>query len=197
MKDITGNKYGKLTVSGKAGKNKEGRVKWLCVCDCGGSGTYYKNNLDAGRNHCGCEANKKPNLSHGLRYHELYSIWSSMMNRCENPKSKDFSNYGGRGIKVCARWKNVRLFIEDMHPRPDGMSIDRIDNDLGYTAQNCRWANKSTQMINRRITSRLSCGESVSEIAKKMGVDSRTIYMRKYRGWTDDEIINGKSKAEK
>jgi hypothetical protein len=192
MSDITGKRYGKLIVVSFVGKNNEGRKKWLCECDCGGAGVYYKNNLYNGRSHCGCDANRKPNLKHGMRGHPLYPTWSSMVNRCGNPKSKDYKDYGARGISVCDEWVNDPVkFICDMGERPDGFSLDRIDNDRGYSKDNCRWADKRTQMKNRRVTAKLDNGMSINDVAKKTGLDSRTVYMRKYRGWTDNEIISG------
>ena len=197
MKDITGKIYGMLTVVECVGKSKEGRKKWLCKCKCGGSGVYYKNNLDAGRSHCGCEANRRPNLKHGLRFHELYPTWKSMVSRCHNKKSKDYKNYGARGITVCEKWRNdVSAFISDMHPRPKGHTLDRINVNKGYSPDNCRWAIQALQHENRKITARLNNGMSVNEVSKLTGVSDRTIYMRLYRGWTDEEIISGtKNKA--
>lgn len=192
MSDITGKKYGKLTVVSQAGKNGEGRKKWLCECECGGSGIYYKNNLDNGRSHCGCDANRTPNLKHGMRKHRLYPTWASMVNRCSNPNCADYKDYGARGISVCDEWVNdPAKFISDMGDRPSGCSLDRIDNNKGYSKENCRWADNYTQMKNRRVTAKLDNGMSVNDVAKKTGLDSRTVYMRKYRGWTDEEIISG------
>lgn len=193
MKDITGNVYGKLTVIEMVGKNKEGRSKWLCKCECGGSGIYYKNNLDSYRTHCGCEANNKPNLKHGMRHHPLYSTWASMIGRCTNKKSQDYPNYGGRGITVCQEWaSDPARFFSDMGERPAGTSLDRIDNEKGYSKDNCRWATNAQQHANRRITVKFSDGRTVDEVAREAGVSDRTLYMRLYRGWTEDEAISGR-----
>lgn len=80
-----------------------------------------------------------------------YYVWASMKDRCSNPNAKQYADYGGRGIKVCERWINsYENFYADMGPRPPGYSIDRIDNNLGYEPDNCRWASKKTQQRNRR-----------------------------------------------
>lgn len=193
MKDISGKKYGKLTVSQIVGKNKEGRKKWLCMCDCGGSGVYYKNNLDSGaRRHCGCEANTKPGLTHGMRNHALYSIWKSMISRCDNEKNAEYKNYGGRGIKVCERWRSIENFIQDMHPKPEGGSIDRIDVDGNYEPSNVKWSSQKEQRWNQRVPCKIfPNGMTSEELAKAQGLKTSTIRMRIHRGWSDKEIING------
>ncbi len=79
-----------------------------------------------------------------------YRVWSAMKYRCSNPTGGQFKNYGGRGIRVCHRWLKFENFLEDMGPRPKGMSIDRINNNQGYYPSNCRWATMSQQARNSR-----------------------------------------------
>lgn len=193
MKDISGKRYGKLTAIKPNGKGGNGRVRWFCVCDCGGSGSYFKNNLDHGRTHCGCEANRSPNLKHGLRNNKLYPTWSSMMARCHNPKSNDYPDYGGRGITVCESWHEVKNFVKDMSPRPKGYSLDRIDVDKGYSPENCRWASAKTQRWNQRKPCKIfDNGMTINDVAKSQSVKPATIMMRLHRGWSDMEVLNGK-----
>ena len=107
---------------------------------------------------CGClqrktvsEMNVKNKKTHGLANHRIYSIWQQMIQRCYNEVHKDFINYGSRGIKVCIEWHNIENFIKDMYPSyKEGLSIDRANNDMGYSKDNCRWANRSTQNTNTR-----------------------------------------------
>lgn len=82
--------------------------------------------------------------------HPLYRMWRGMLSRCENTNVSCYPRYGGRGISVCARWHDFRNFLADMGERPEGRSIDRIDNDGNYERGNCRWATDAEQRANRR-----------------------------------------------
>ena len=99
---------------------------------------------------CGCLNGTK----HGLRNHRFYKKWSQMLRRCTNPKDAAYKDYGGRGISVCEDWLDIRNFVDwcDLtHPNQEGYTLDRINNDKGYSPENCRWVDKSTQAINRRM----------------------------------------------
>ena len=110
------------------------------------------------------------NIKHNLRHHRLYNVWKSMKARCTNPKNTNYKSYGGRGITVCDKWLDINNFIDDMYPSfVEGLTLDRKENDKGYSKDNCRWATKIVQSRNtRRIRSNNTSGyRGVSWCASK------------------------------
>lgn len=135
-------------------------------------------------------------------YTSTYRSWKSMQQRCFNPHCPRFENYGGRGIGICDRWRLFSLFWEDMGDRPEGMTLDRIDNDGNYEPENCRWATPKQQRANSRplpCTVMLTCysGEkgtkSIPEWSRISGTNLRTIWSRRRKGWTDKECVFGRA----
>ena len=115
-----------------------------------------------------------------------------MKRRCQNPKTRNYHNYGGRGIAVCERWQLFENFYEDMGDPPKGMTLERVDNDKGYSPENCVWADHETQMRNTRKTRNITInGETkcVAEWAEKLGVNPNTIYGRLYAGWPESKAL--------
>lgn len=155
LKDCT---FDRLTVLGDTGKRSPHRdILWLCECSCGKKVYVVGSKLKSGHTRsCGClqrELFSAKSTTHGQRYTRLYRIWTAMKTRCTNPNSKDWPNYGGRGIGVCEKWLNdFSAFCEWAleNGYADDLTIDRKNNDRGYCPENCRWATRAEQNQNKR-----------------------------------------------
>jgi len=174
-------------------KTKDGHIKWMCQCDCGNVAEYVatrvRNNNIFQCKSCSLKLLAISKTKHGMLKTSTYSSWCSMKDRCFNKKSKDYPSYGARGITVCKEWKDsFEKFYLDMGEKPKGMSIDRINNNLGYFKENCRWATRSEQQKNKSN----SCFwlidgvlyESLQEAANVYKVKKQTI-VKWVDGWTD------------
>ena len=123
----------------------------------------------------------------------LYNVWASMRDRCRNPKSRCWNDYGGRGVKICSRWDDFHAFAEDMGPRPKGYTLDRIDNNGGYEPENCRWATRKQQQLNRRVAVYVTVeGKKYRaiELAEKAGVKTDTIIARAAKSLPMEDILS-------
>ena len=153
--DLTGLKFAKLTVLKRSEKRRSTGTLWDCLCDCGNHTVVDSLKLRTGHTKtCGCGKYFGLGRStHGMSNKtRTYRTWKEMRNRCRNPNATQYKWYGGRGIKICDRWSNFELFLEDMGERPEGRTLDRIDSDGNYCKANCKWSTAKEQAKTNRGT---------------------------------------------
>lgn len=199
--DLTGRKFGKLTVLRQDGYKEVGKRNirkpyWLCQCECGNVKRICGDNLRSGvSNSCGCEVRRatiERSTKHGFakRGHErsrIYTIWANMIKRCENQSNDDYKNYGGRGITVCDEWHDFILFKEWAFKNgyADNLTIDRIDVNGNYEPDNCRWVCWDVQANNTRRTIKIKFGNveySLREWCEILNLNYHTVNSRRRKG---------------
>lgn len=194
---MVGERFGRLTVVASAGRDKFGRARFHCVCDCGEETSTLSTYLRSGdTKSCGClqtEAAAKINRSHGKSRTPEYQSWFSMISRCTKPTQNYYELYGGRGIRVCDRWMKFENFLADMGPKPTPKhSIDRINNNGNYEPSNCRWASIIEQANNTRENRFIKFdGQLVThaQAARLAGISYNTFCARFRRGWEIYDIM--------
>ena len=163
---------------------------WDYKCDCG--------NLISGRSvncektgHCGCMT-RQIKTTHGMCDRGEYHSWQAMLQRCRNPNAHAYKDYGGRGISVCDKWTSFEGFYEDMGDRPDGKSLDRIDNEGDYCAENCRWSTRSEQARNTRSNRVIELNGTeklLIEWVEETGLSFSCIEHRLRNGWSVSKTL--------
>ena len=147
-------KYGKLTFLSIAGKSKDKHILWHMVCDCGHQDIFFatraRNQTIKQCKNCSYIDIAKSRTTHGMKNSSEYRSWHAMKDRCLNKNSKDYVNYGNKGITICNEWaQSFEAFYKDMGTKPFGFSIDRIDNTKGYYKENCKWSSHNEQQRNK------------------------------------------------
>lgn len=192
-----GTRFGRLVVLGENGRGQSGDVLWKCFCDCGVIKNITASNLVKKRTlSCGClmrEVVKKVNVTHGMCGTPSYILWQAIKRRCYYKKAINYVYYGSRGIKVCPRWLKFENFLADMGECPRGKSLDRIDNNKGYSPKNCRWATPKEQANNRRNTILVTHNGktlTLKQWSRIRKIDYHTVYSRIYKlGWGTNKAL--------
>lgn len=200
--DIKGKRFGKLVALERAEDyvSPKGyrQTNWLCQCDCGNQVIVRRCNLVNGfSTSCGCNRIEHPNhLQHGLSNTRIHNIWDGMKDRCTNPNSVSYSNYGGRGITICDEWRNNFLSFYNWsieNGYADNLSIDRIDVNGNYEPENCRWADAKTQANNARRNHTLTYhGKTmtISQWADEKGMSYSKLKSRINKcGWSVEKAL--------
>lgn len=204
FKDLTGYKFGRLTVVGLSPRIRGKASKmWLCQCDCGGVTELCSTHVTQHRTlSCGCLRGERASArlkTHGQSNTRLYNIWCGMKDRCYREKNSRYKNYGGRGIVVCEQWKNsfevFRVWAQSSGYK-ENLTIERRNNDDNYEPDNCIWIPLAMQTKNQRNRINKTLGGeriNLSALCKKAGLNLTTVCDRiKKKGMSLEEALSFK-----
>lgn len=185
-----GEKFGRLTVT-KESPRLYNRRYMECLCDCGKEKRLRIDRLNA-KSSCGClgkEIRREKMCTLASKNPRIYDIWNMLKQRCLNKKNPNYLNYGGRGIAVCSEWLTFKSFYDWSinSGYKANLTIERIDNDLGYSPSNCKWATRLEQANNTRrnlIVEYKGKRQTLSQWAREVGIDKGTLLYRLKSGWT-------------
>ena len=189
--NLSSMKFGFLTAIEYSGRSGSNKPLWKCLCECGSIKIVSSQSLTSGTTKsCGCKKRAfliKYTTKHGLSKTPEYGIWCAMISRCSCVNNDAYENYGGRGITICKQWKSFSQFIHDMGPRPSTQhTIERKNNNQGYTPENCIWATRDVQLRNTRRNKQISYmgkTQCLSAWAKEFGIKVSLFRHRLERGW--------------
>lgn len=198
IKIKNGMRFGRLVAIERSSKvTKDCGEWWICRCDCGSIICVRKYGIvrdgKGSTKSCGCK-HRDSVSSHGKSSAPEYNVWAGMKKRCGNPSHKSYKDYGGRGIKVCDRWlHSFENFYADMGPRPSKLhTLERTNNNLGYSPDNCSWQPMSVQAVNRRSNRFIVVNgqsKTLSQWSRFTGVGITTLHRRLKNGWGEDRAI--------
>lgn len=193
-KDLTGKRFGRLTVLKEAGRSKDRQIIWECICDCGNTTLVKAGNLTSGdTKSCGCLHKEKfTNFKHGQRHTKLYGVWCGIKARCQNPNSTSYKDYGGRGIKICEEWEDFTNFYSwaIANGYKNGLTIERKDNNKNYSPSNCKWATYKEQANNKRNNVYFTYQGETKTLAQWDESTDKDIAGRISKGWTIEQAMN-------
>lgn len=207
QEDVLGLRAGYLTATAFYKKDGPRRRKGLiALCDCGTEvrmkpGDFMKLIRNANISSCGCKRKEtigSRNTTHGMTSHPSYAVWRSMLARCYTPTHQAWDNYGGRGITVCGRWReSFANFWADMAPGyAAGLTLDREDNNAGYSASNCRWVTPEVQANNKRDNVHIS-GLTVAQFSRATGIGQTTLLYRLKAGVSSNRLAEAPNVARR
>lgn len=189
--NMAGMTVGRWTVIGRGSQSR----LWACRCACGSFREVSGSALMRGKTlSCGCNRSEKTTI-HGHAKNGMsrtYKSWHCMLQRCSNQKNTKYKNHGGRGISVCDAWRSFPQFLSDMGERPPEKSLDRVDNSLGYSKSNCRWATRSEQGLNcrhNRIVELHGVSKPLTAWARELGIHPETLRSRLRYGWSVERTL--------
>lgn len=196
LKDLTGQKFGRLTVISRAENGKSRHVRWNCICDCGAEKIVQSTSLLSGHTiSCGCYRKQRAyenHITHGLAGSRLDRIYTSMKTRCYNEGAINYADYGGRGITMDFRWYYwPEIFFKwaQENGYAENLTIDRKNNDGNYEPSNCRWATPKQQANNKRNNVTYQ-GKTMAQWAEETGINYKALQRRIYRGWSWSKAIH-------
>jgi len=195
MQDLTGMKFGRLTVLNRVlPNNKWNETRWLCRCECGKEKVITRHSLNKGTKSCGCL--RIDSISkHGLYHTRIHKEWEGVKARCNNPNDTVYKYYGARGIKICNDWNDNFLSFYNWamdNGYDDNLTLDRIDVNKNYEPSNCRWVDRVAQQRNRRDSVYVTInGETkhLLEWADVAGLKRSTVVTRYYKGIRGMDLI--------
>ncbi len=202
--DLTGQKFGRLTVLERTGNSTDGKARWICECECGNVLVVQGNHLREGvTRSCGCLA-IETRTTHGLANTKIYHTWIAIKQRCLNPNSTNFYLYGERGITICDEWLDFQNFYDYVSKLDnygeEGYTLDRIDVNGNYEPGNVRWANSKTQHRNTRrsvFVDYYGVKMMITDVAKLTGISENTLRSRARIGLTGEKLFRPVKTSQK